>query len=103
MKTDKEVHGIWNYSQTRKAVQRILAIKGVIPRFVRIWHDNGKNVRIGVEASGRKYILGGGDSFQDAFEKTFVAPLEARMKAKMEAELEGQDKNPRDSEAGEGT
>ncbi len=72
--------GVKNYSQTRKMVQAILGIFG------RVWHDNGKNVRIGLEIGDEKAVVGEGDSFSDAMNNTFVKAIEG--KARIEKEIE---------------
>lgn len=63
----------WTYSSTRRAVQRTLGMFG------RVWHDNGRNVKIGMSKHGDKVELAWGDSFQEAFESLFLKPLEKQL------------------------
>jgi len=76
----------WNYRQTLRLVREILQqSKNILPPHVRIWHDNGTNVRIGMQKGDKKVLLGGGETFQKAFENVFLNPLKAREQS-LEAE-----------------
>lgn len=75
-----------NYSQTRKLVQMILGVFG------RVWHDHGKNVRIGMSVHGEKAIIGEGDDFRDAMNNTFVRAIEGKQRQEKElAELQAKE------------
>jgi hypothetical protein len=71
-----------------KLTKYILAHKGIIGPLVRIWHEDGKNVRIGMQKGDKKLVLGAGSSFQDAFERIFVTPVKAREEAMEAAQAE---------------
>lgn len=69
----------WNYSKTLKLVRHILAHRNILPTFVRIWHKEGKDVRIGLSKGKGRTVLSAGGSFQEAFDNLFVRPMKAKL------------------------